>query len=149
VVINCSFDILTFDVPSCVVLRMFQASLATLQLLIDLKMFLSTPLNKAFKALLLPSARSSSTFDHSSSGFKLNGVIAIFVFDTWVILSLENNIPCLVINRFEKSYHAHFPVVIVRPIQSRWSVDLSSFLFHGTKNYLPWSSPRNLTWCLL
>jgi len=43
-------------------------------------------------------------------------------------------------NTIQEWCHAYFLVVIVRPIQSMWSIDLSSFLFHGNRKYLPWSS---------
>jgi len=62
------------DVPSWVVLKISYASLATIPLFINLSMFLSTPLNKAFKALEFLSANLSSSLDHSYSGF--NSVVS-------------------------------------------------------------------------
>ncbi|KAK2362865.1 gag-protease polyprotein [Trifolium repens] len=49
---------------------MRQASFATVHGLMSLNMLFSTLLKRAFKALLFPRVASSSSLDHSSSGFK-------------------------------------------------------------------------------
>jgi len=70
VVRSWTLTLFTLVVPSCAILRISQASLATVHYLINLIIFLPTPLNKAFNALEFPSVSSSSTTIHSSSSFK-------------------------------------------------------------------------------
>ncbi|KAK2442439.1 hypothetical protein QL285_013632 [Trifolium repens] len=72
VVRRCSLDIQTLDVLSCAVLRISQASLASIHVLINLNIFLSTPLKITFKALEFSRVSLSSALIHPTSGFKLD-----------------------------------------------------------------------------
>src|ERR1044072_7034222 len=86
VVSICSLDILTLEVPSCAVFRISQASLAIVQVLISLNMFLSAPLKMALRAFEFAKAASSSSGGQTPSSFNSDVVVdeemssAVFVF---------------------------------------------------------------------
>lgn len=76
------------DVPSCAILRISRAYLASEHVLINPNMFSSTLLKITFKALEFPGASSSSASVHSVPGFKLvvqSSEQTIGCFDPYII----------------------------------------------------------------
>lgn len=67
-----NLDILTLGVSSWTVLRISQIFFAWVYMLINLNIFLSTPLKITFKAIEFPRASLSSILVHSASSFKVN-----------------------------------------------------------------------------
>lgn len=130
-------DIRTLDVPSCAILRISQAFLASIHVFINLNMFLSTPLKITFKDLKFPRALSSSTLYHPTSGFKI--IFFILRGSHRVFPTFYYSLPCFVVHGFKESNHFSFPIIIVGVIQDKWSTDLSSFLsiVHLNRIYFP------------
>ncbi|XP_050947449.1 uncharacterized protein LOC103491923 isoform X2 [Cucumis melo] len=68
-VTNCNLDVLTFVVPSYATSKIFHASLAELQELINLNTFNSTPLKIALRVLAFPTKACSSASVQLTSNF--------------------------------------------------------------------------------
>ena len=84
--------------------------------------------HKAFKALELLGASSSSSLDHSSSGFKVDVDFPFSINNNKILLTFDDGIPCFVVHVFKKCHHSSLPIVMVDTIQNWWSNDRGSFL---------------------